>query len=119
MHYGVVGCNDILVLLGIEGGDKDCVGVAMVGSQYALVTTAISDMEASSVVCVKLGCRLGPNVNLVRSYAWKGIRRGCCWIFGRIFGLGFGGADTFPSLGNIALDGFFGGRAVLVGVNVG
>ena len=27
VHYGVLGCNAILFLIGIEGGDKDCVGV--------------------------------------------------------------------------------------------
>ena len=39
VHNGVVGCNTILVLLGIEGGDKDCVGVTIVGSQDVLITT--------------------------------------------------------------------------------
>ena len=39
VHNGVVGCNAILVLLGIEGGDKDCVGVTIVGSQDVLITT--------------------------------------------------------------------------------
>ena len=42
VHYGVVGYNVILVLLGIGGGGKDCIGVAMVSRQYVLVTSAIS-----------------------------------------------------------------------------
>ena len=55
VSYEVIGCNAILVLIGLEGGDKDCVGVAMVGGKYVLVTAMISDEEASSVICVKLG----------------------------------------------------------------
>ena len=55
MPCGVVGCNEILVLLGIEGGDKDCVGVAMIGGHYVLVTDVRSGGEASSVVCVNIG----------------------------------------------------------------
>ena len=54
-HYGVVGCNAILVLLGIEGGGKDCVGVAMIGGHYVLLTDVRSGGEASSVVCVNIG----------------------------------------------------------------
>ena len=64
-HYVVVGCNAILVLLGIAGGGKDCVGVAMIGGNYSLVTAARSDGEASSVIHVKLGDWFGPNVNFV------------------------------------------------------
>ena len=54
VYYGVVGCNKILFLLGLEGGNTDCVGVAMLGSWYVLVTAAIYDGELYSVVCVKL-----------------------------------------------------------------
>ena len=37
MHNLVVGYNIILVLLGLEGGDKDFVGVTMVGVQDILI----------------------------------------------------------------------------------
>ena len=54
VRYGVVDCNAILVLLGLEGGDKDCVGVAKVGDQYVLIIATILDGQASSVISVKL-----------------------------------------------------------------
>ena len=41
LHYGVLYCNAILVLLGIEWGNKDFVGVSIVGSQYVLVAAII------------------------------------------------------------------------------
>ena len=65
VHYEVVGSNAILVLLGIEGGNNNFVGVEMVGVQDVLVTAASSDEEASSVIYVKLGYRFFPNVHLV------------------------------------------------------
>ena len=43
VNYGIVGCNAVLVILGIEGGDKDCVGFAMIGVQYVLITAASPD----------------------------------------------------------------------------
>ena len=55
----------ILVIIGFEGGDKDCVGIKMVGGQYILINTTISDGEAPIVVCVELGYQFGPNVHLV------------------------------------------------------
>ena len=55
VYYGVVGFNVILVIIGLEGGETCCVGVAMIGGQFVLVTTVSSDGEASSVICVKLG----------------------------------------------------------------
>ena len=65
--YGVVGCNKILFLLGIEGGDNGCFGVAIVGGQYVLVTAEISDGEASSVIFLKLGYWFGLNVHFVQA----------------------------------------------------
>ena len=41
VHYGVVGYNMTLVLLEINRGDKDGVGVKMVGGQDVLITAAI------------------------------------------------------------------------------
>ena len=64
-NYGVVGCNAVLVILGIEGVDKDCVGSTMVGGQYVLINSVIPDGEASSVVCVNLGYQFDPNVHFV------------------------------------------------------
>ena len=54
VHYGVVVCNAILVLLGLKGGNKDGVGVAMISSQNVLITAAILDGESPSVVYVDL-----------------------------------------------------------------
>ena len=64
-HKVVIGCNAILVLLGLEGGGRDYIGFAMVGGQYVLVTAASSDGEASIIVCVKLGHGFFPNVHSV------------------------------------------------------
>ena len=52
VHDRVVGCNVILVLIGIKGGDKYCVGVIMVSGQDVLITAVRSDGEAPSVVFV-------------------------------------------------------------------
>ena len=65
MNYGVVGCNAVLVIIGLEGADKDCVGFTMIGGQYVFITYAIPDGEVSSVVCVNLGYRFDPNVHFV------------------------------------------------------
>ena len=55
----------ILFLLGIEGGHKDYVGVTMVGGCCVFITTASSDGETPSVVCVELGYLFVPNVHFV------------------------------------------------------
>ena len=55
----------VLVLLGIEGVDKYCVGFAMICGQYVLITSASPDGEASSVVYVNQGDRFDPNVHFV------------------------------------------------------
>ena len=65
MNYGVVGCNVVLAILDIVGGDKDCVVFAMVGGQYVLITAASPDGEAYSVVCVNIGDQFDPNVHFV------------------------------------------------------
>ena len=59
VHNGIVCCNAILVLLGIEGGENDCVGFKMVGGQDVLITEASSDGEDTFVVCVELGYQFG------------------------------------------------------------
>ena len=65
VNYGVVGCNTVLVILDIEVDNKDCVGFTMVGGQYVLITAAIPDGKASSVVCVNIGDRFDPNVHFI------------------------------------------------------
>ena len=65
VNNGVVGCNAILILPGLEGGNKNCVGVTIVGGQDELITAVSSDGESPSVVCLYLGDRFGPNVHLV------------------------------------------------------
>ena len=55
----------ILVLLGLEGVDKYCVGFAMICGQYVLITSASPDGEESSVVYVNLGDRFDPNIHFV------------------------------------------------------
>ena len=65
MNHGVVGCNAVLVIIGLEGFDKDCVGFTMIGGQYVLITSANPDGEVSSVVCVNLVYRFEPNVHFV------------------------------------------------------
>ena len=65
VHYGVVCCNMILGLLGIERIDKDGVGVTMVGSQDVLITNVSSYEESPSVFCVDLLYWFGPNVHFV------------------------------------------------------
>ena len=62
VNYGLVGCNTVLVILGLEGFNKYCVGFAMIGGQYVLITSDITYGEASSVVYVNLGDRFNPNV---------------------------------------------------------
>ena len=62
---GVLGCSSIIVLIGLEKGDKDGFGVLMVGDQYVLITAARSDGEASSVIYVDLRYWLGPNMYLI------------------------------------------------------
>ena len=54
MRCEVVGCNAILILLGLERGDKDGVGVAMVAGQDVKITAVISDGEAPSIAHVEL-----------------------------------------------------------------
>ena len=54
VHYGVVGCNLILVLLGLKRGDKDDVGFAMIGGQDVLITAVRLYGEVPSIVCVEL-----------------------------------------------------------------
>ena len=73
VHYLVVGCNTVLLLLVLEGGYNDCVAVLMLCSQYVLVTAEISDWEASSVICVNLGDWFSPNVYFILADGWKGI----------------------------------------------
>ena len=65
VNYGVVSCNAVLVLLGIEGVDKDCVGLAIIDGQYVLITSTSPDEEASNVVYVNIGYRFDPNVHFV------------------------------------------------------
>ena len=65
MNYGLVGCNTVLVILGLEGFNKYCVGFAMIGGQYVLITSDITYGGASSVVFVYLGYQFDPNVNFV------------------------------------------------------
>ena len=65
MHYGAVVYNAIIFFLGIEGGDNYCVGFIMVGVQYVLITTAISDGEAPSVVFVYLLYWFVPTVHYI------------------------------------------------------
>ena len=43
VQYGVVGCNEIPVLIDLEGGDNNCVWVTIVGHQDVLITASISD----------------------------------------------------------------------------
>ena len=43
VHYGVVECNVILLIIGLGGIEKDYAGVVMVGVQYVLVTDELSD----------------------------------------------------------------------------
>ena len=47
------------------------------------------------------------------------IRIDICCSFGGILGLGFGGADSFPSLGNMTIYGLVGIRVVLGRVSIG
>ena len=118
MHNLVVGYNIILVLLGLEGGDKEFVGVTMVGGQDVLIFAERSDGEATSIVCVELGYWFIPNVNLVRSDGEKGTnirRESCCSLYGRL-GIGFGGAESLPSMGKTNFYSFIHGRSVLGGV---
>ena len=63
MNCGVVDCNIVLVIIGLEGVDKDCVGFKMIGGHYVLITSAIPDGEVSIVACVNLGYRFDPNVH--------------------------------------------------------
>ena len=109
VHYKVVVCNAILILLGLEGGKQNCVGAAMLGGHYALVTVTRSDGEPTSVICVKLGYWFGKNVHLIQADGWKGINREGCWSVGGIIGIGFGGSDALPSPCKMKLDGFVGG----------
>ena len=48
VNYGVVGCNAVLVIIGLEGGYKDCVGLKFLGGYYVLITAVIPDGEAYS-----------------------------------------------------------------------
>ena len=100
VHNGVVGCNTILVLLSLEVGNKDCVGVTMVGVQDVLINAARSDGEAPIVVCVDLGYWFVPNVHFVQADG-VGVGGGKISLksfcsFDRIFGIGFGGPDYDP-----------------------
>ena len=65
VNHGVVGCNAVLVIIGLEGTNKDCVEFTMIGGQYVLITSAIPDGILSSVVCVNLVYRFNPNVHFV------------------------------------------------------
>ena len=55
----------ILVLLGIEGGDKDCVVVTMLDGQDVLITAGSYCGESPSFIYVKLGDWFGQNVHLI------------------------------------------------------
>ena len=65
VNYGVLGCNEVLFIIVLEGSDKDSVGFAMLGGQYVWITAVIPDGGASSFVCVNLGYRFNPNVPFV------------------------------------------------------
>ena len=52
VHDGILGCNEMLVSLVIEGGNKDCVGITMLGGQDVLINTASSGGDATRVVYV-------------------------------------------------------------------
>ena len=99
----------VLAILDIVGGDKDCVVLTMVGGQYVLIAATSPYVEASNVLCVHFRDRIDPNVRFL-VYGEKGIRHEHFSGVGRRFGLGFFGADAFPSLGNMNLDSFVGGR---------
>ena len=62
----------VLVLLGIEGFDKYCVGFEVICGQYVLITSARPDGEASSVVYVNIGDRFDPNVHFCLSIWGEG-----------------------------------------------
>ena len=42
-NYVIVGYNAGLVILGLEGGEKDCFELSMMGGQYVLITAASPD----------------------------------------------------------------------------
>ena len=67
VNYGVVGFSVFLVLVGLEGGDKDFVVVTMLGDQDVLVTATSSDGEAPNVIYIYIGYQFGPNLHFVRS----------------------------------------------------
>ena len=65
VHCVIVGCNSILVLLGLEMGDKDVVVVEMVGVQDVLNSNARLHGEAPSVIRVELLHQFSPHVHFV------------------------------------------------------
>ena len=73
-NYGVVGCNAILVLIGLERGNKDGVVVVMVVGQDKCITAASSDGEAPSVISVELQDWFGPNLIFFEIVGGRGPR---------------------------------------------
>ncbi len=64
-HDCVVGCNAVVVTLGLEGLLEDEVAIGMEGDHYILVARASSDGEAASVVGEELAERFYYDKNLV------------------------------------------------------
>ena len=109
VNYEVVGCNMIIVLLGIEGKYKDIFGVSFIGDKYVLVTDASSNREATIVICVNIGDWFVPNVHFIQSGRWKENKCEGYWSVGRRLWLGFGGVDALSSLGKITVENFVAG----------
>ena len=74
VHYGIVGYNMIIFLLGLNRSYNNGVGVLMVGGQDVSNITAILDVELPSVVRVELQGWFGPNVHFFERMRGKGTK---------------------------------------------
>ena len=64
-HDASVGWDVVAIVFGLEGLDKDSVGVAVVGEHDVLVATVRADWEVAHVVSEELADRLDPNMKFV------------------------------------------------------
>ena len=69
-HDGGVGGNVVGIILGLEWGLEDCIGVEVLGNHNVLIVAARANGGASGVVCVQLTNMLYAHIHYIGFDRW-------------------------------------------------
>ena len=115
-HDVAMCCTAVVVMVGLEGFNKDTVAVAVVSKHDVLVATAGAGGEASHVICVESADGIIRDMKFLR-----GDRRGLsrrCDVWGGDGWFGFGGEKPLACLGEMAFGCFSAVGAVFGSIGV-